>query len=677
MAVETVAAFTALLARLRLLEPTQLEVTATQLQSRFPEPRALAGELLRRDWLTPFQVNQLFKGQGDDLLLGSYVLLKRLGEGGMGEVYKARNWKLGKIVAVKLIRKERLSSALLRRFRREVRAVAQLNHPHVVHAYDYDEADGKNFLVLEYVDGIDLACFVKRHGPLPVELACDCIRQAALGLQHAFENGLVHRDIKPHNLLLTCGGGSGVPKWAVVKILDMGLARLSQEADEDAKTTTMTQEGTVMGTVDYMAPEQAMDAHTADIRADLYSLGCTFYFLLTGQVPFPGGSAVEKLLKHQNQHPKSVEQLRPDTPSNVAAVINKLMAKRPEDRYQTPAQVVAALSQLGDMAETEIYQNSILAPSAGEAMVDTSPSWSSLATPTAPAVVVSPSAIRQKAKQPRGRGLLIAGCLGVGMLGLLASLPFLFRGEKPPETPTIPPVAEQASHKEKPSSNFDEWVRQVAPLPADRQIKEVASMLKKHNPGFDGTVTPTIKGDCVIGLEFHSSHVLDLRPIRALQHLQALNCSGTQDNHGILSSLAPLKGMKLSNLNCSFTRVSDLSPLLGMPLNGLQCGFTNVTDLSPLRGMPLSVLNLNGNSQLKDLSPLRGMSLTTLYCSRTQVTDLSPIRGMPLTMLSCPLPALKDQELLRTLTNLKQINRRPVAAFLKQDSKNPAPKVKQ
>ncbi len=669
MAAETVADFAALLAQLHLLEPAQLEVIATQLQSQFPEPRALAGELLHRDWLTPFQVNQLFKGQGEDLLLGSYVLLKRLGEGGMGEVYQARNWKLGKIVAVKLIRKERLSSSnLLRRFQREVRAVAQLNHPNVVHAYDCDEADGKHFLVLEYVDGIDLSCFVKRHGPLPVALACDCIRQAALGLQHAFENGLVHRDIKPHNLLLTGTEGSGMPKRPVVKILDMGLARLSQETDEDAKTTTMTQEGTVMGTVDYMAPEQAMDAHSADTRADLYSLGCTFYFLLTGQVPFPGGSAMEKLLKHQSQQPRPVEELRPDTPSVVAAILNKLMAKRPEDRYQTPAEVVADLGQLDNLAQTVVDPNGIPEPSA-EAMVDTSPSWSSLLTPTDPAEVVSPSDIRQKARQPRRRGFLIAGGVGAGLLALLASLPLLFREEKPPGHPTTPPVVEQTSHKEKPTSAFEEWVQQVAALPAERQIKEVAAMLKKRNPGFDGTVTPTIKGDIVIGLELHSSHVLDLRPIRALPHLQTFNCAGTQDSHGILSSLAPLKGLKLTFLNCSFTHVSDLSPLRGMPLKKLLCTFANVTDLEPLRGMSLSVLNLNGNAQLKDLSSVRGMPLNALYCQRTQVSDLSPIRGMPLTILACPVSTLRDKETLRTLTNLKQINGRLAAQFWKQAGK--------
>jgi serine/threonine protein kinase len=689
MPVDTIADFTSMLAQGRLLGPPQLEEIATHLQSRFPEPRALAAELLRRDWLTPFQVNQLFKGRGEDLLLGSYVLLERLGAGGMGEVYKARNWKLGKIVALKLIRPERLrDNEMLRRFQREVRAAAQLNHPNVVHAYDCDEADGKHFLVLEFVDGIDLARYVKKHGPLPVPQACDCIRQAALGLQHAYERGLVHRDIKPHNLLLTGRGGDNASTGAMVKILDMGLARLSPSAEEGEATSSMTEEGMVMGTVDYMAPEQALDAHTADTRADLYSLGCTFYFLLTGQVPFPGGSAMEKLLKHQNKQPTPVEQLRQETPLGVAAIIDKLMAKRPEDRYQTPAEAATDLSQTDYLAETAVYTAAASLPAPTEALADTSPSWSSIVTPEEPAEIISPSDQRRMEAPTQRRWLLIAG--GTGLLALLASLPFLFRRESPPEPPTTPSVVEQTSPKEKPPPTFDEWVQQTSELPADRQIKEVVAMLKKRNPGFDGTVTPTIKGNLVIGMEFHSEHVLDLRPLRGLPQLQSLVCPGAQDNPGKLSSLAGLKGMKLTTLNCSSTRVADLSPLSGMPLQVLHCAFTNVTDLSPLRGMPLqllhsaftnvtdlsplrgmqlTVLNLAGNAQLKDLSPLRGMPLTTLLCGRTKVADLSPLRDMPLMTLNCPVPALKDHATLRTLKNLKRVNNKPIAAFWREAGK--------
>ena len=321
----------------RLLDTKQLE-ELTSLD--FPDPKALAGELIRRDWITPYQANQLLNGKGQELVLGSYILLERLGEGGMGQVFKARHRNLGRISAIKLIRKERLASPdAVRRFQREVRSAAALAHPNIVLAYDADEIAGTHLLVMEYIEGaIDLAKLVKKNGPLSVDKACDYIRQAALGLQHAYERGMVHRDIKPANLLLTTDG-------KLVKVLDMGLARLDQPSEEeDDKSSTMTQEGAVMGTPDYIAPEQALDTHTVDIRADLYSLGCAFYYLLTGRVPFPGGTLLQKLNKHQNEEPLRVEKLRPEVPPEVAKVVRTLMAKKPQDRYQTPAEVATALA---------------------------------------------------------------------------------------------------------------------------------------------------------------------------------------------------------------------------------------------------------------------------------------------------------------------------------------------
>jgi hypothetical protein len=195
---------------------------------------------------------------------------------------------------------------------------------------------------MEYVDGIDLARLVRESGPLPVEQACAYIRQAALGLQHAHERGMVHRDIKPSNLLLMMKEGQ-------VKVLDMGVARLATgPADETANS--LTEDGAVVGTPDYAAPEQIRRPHEADIRADLYSLGCTFYFLLTGRPPFPGVTLGEKLLKHQLDEPEPVEKLNPEVPREVAAIIRRLMAKRPEDRYQTPAELADVLGDFVGVA---------------------------------------------------------------------------------------------------------------------------------------------------------------------------------------------------------------------------------------------------------------------------------------------------------------------------------------
>jgi len=312
MSFPTVASLVVALRQLRLLEPDQL--VQLHRQKGAADPKALAKELIRLGWLTPYQVNVLFQGRGKDLVLGQYVLLERLGEGGMGEVFKARHAKLGRVVALKVIRRERVAKEdAVRRFRREIQAVAQLSHPNIVLAFDADEAGDHHFFVMEYVEGTDLAKLVKKGGPLPVRDACLYVQQAALGLQHACERGMVHRDIKPHNLLLTASGGT-------VKLLDLGLARLVDTGMED-HSGTLTRDQSIMGTPDYIAPEQARDARKADVRSDLYSLGCTLYHLLTGVVPFPEGTLTEKLLQHQLDEPRPVEELRPGVPPGVGAMV--------------------------------------------------------------------------------------------------------------------------------------------------------------------------------------------------------------------------------------------------------------------------------------------------------------------------------------------------------------------
>jgi serine/threonine-protein kinase len=347
MPLASVADLVQALGRSPLLDPTQLAEVAGPLHERFSDAKALAKELLARGWLTPYQANQLLQGHGDWLVLGPYLLVERLGEGGMGQVFKARNTKLDRVVALKVIHHECLADPdSLRRFQREIRAGACLDHPHVVRAYDAGEAGGRHFLVLEYVAGTDLKRLVEQRGPLPVAEACEYTRQAALGLQHAHEHGLVHRDVKPSNLLLTQGpNGPGV-----VKLLDLGLVRRARQADHES-SSTLTEEGWVVGTPDYLAPEQASDPRKADGRSDLYSLGCTLYFLLSGRPPFQFGSPTDKVIKHAMLDPLPVEQLRPDVPPTLAVVMRKLLAKRPEERYQTPAELAAALEALHGLSD--------------------------------------------------------------------------------------------------------------------------------------------------------------------------------------------------------------------------------------------------------------------------------------------------------------------------------------
>jgi serine/threonine protein kinase len=285
-----------------------------------------------------------------------YEVLGELGRGGMGIVYRARQLSRDRVVALKVVRPEQLvHSSVVRRFRREAQAAARLDHPNIVHVLDAGQAGDLVFLAMEFVEGTTLQDLVEKNGPLPVPQTCECVRQAALGLQHAYERGLVHRDIKPANLMLLSGAavsGEGSQSSAThhpplathhLKILDMGLARLEMDSDVQRSSSHLTLDGALIGTPDYIAPEQAEDPRLVDIRADLYSLGCTFYFLLTGQVPFPGGTFIQKLDKHRWQAPTPVDRLRPALPRAVAAVVNRLLAKRPADRYQQPQEVAEAL----------------------------------------------------------------------------------------------------------------------------------------------------------------------------------------------------------------------------------------------------------------------------------------------------------------------------------------------
>lgn len=302
-----------------------------------------------------------------------YKVLERVGAGGMGVVFKAQHRFMDRIVALKVINPTLMANPnAVSRFRREVRAAAKLNHPSIVTAFDADQAGDLHFLVMEFIDGISLARFVEKKGPMPVGQACHFVRQAALGLQHAHQQGMVHRDIKPQNLMVNRRGQ--------VKLLDLGLARLIDSNDDDEPATPVsarshasvgstladairarvglsargTATSVVLGTPDYLAPEQAEDSRSVDIRADLYSLGCTLYFMLSGRVPFPEGNIFERLVQHKLDDPTPIESLRPDVPGEVVDIVKKLMAKKPGDRFQTPVDLATALAQFATLQPESI-----------------------------------------------------------------------------------------------------------------------------------------------------------------------------------------------------------------------------------------------------------------------------------------------------------------------------------
>jgi serine/threonine protein kinase len=329
--------FLEITAKSGLLEPQDLEAFVERQRSAgliMEDPKKLASRLVREGLLTRFQAGQLLQGKWRNFILnGKYTILGPLGSGGMGHVFLCEHKVMRRRVAIKVLPLRYSSPNAIERFRREARAVAQLHHTNIVGGHDIDQSDKLHFLVMEYIDGSTFHAIVKNRGPLDPIRAAHYIRQAALGLQHAHEAGLVHRDVKPSNLILERTG--------TVKVLDLGLARFFHDQADDLSKQDL--EGPV-GTTDYMAPEQALNSHQVDIRADIYSLGATFYFLLAGHGPFKDGTPFQKMIRHQFDQPKPIREISPKVPEEMAKIIDRMMAKDPAERFATPLEVAEALT---------------------------------------------------------------------------------------------------------------------------------------------------------------------------------------------------------------------------------------------------------------------------------------------------------------------------------------------
>jgi serine/threonine-protein kinase len=322
----------------KLAEPDQLRKSLDKLRAansgQLPADAERVAEALIEDGLiTQWHVDKLMDKKYKGFILGKYKLLRLLGSGGMSTVYLGEHVLMHRLRAIKVLPKGRVNdSSYLARFIREAQATASLDHHNVVKAYDIDTDGDTHYLVMEYIEGQDLQNIVKKDGPLPLEVACNYIAQAADGFQYAHENGMVHRDVKPANLLIDMKG--------VVKILDLGLALL---ADEERSSLTVAHNENVLGTADYLSPEQAVNSHKVDSRADIYSLGCTLYFALTGHAPFTDGSLAQRIAKHQREMPEDIRKERAEVPRDLADICWKMIQKRPERRYARMKDVSDAL----------------------------------------------------------------------------------------------------------------------------------------------------------------------------------------------------------------------------------------------------------------------------------------------------------------------------------------------
>lgn len=413
------------------------------------DARGLARWCMDMGLLTRFQAERILNGKTAGLILGQYRILEELGRGGMGRVYRAIHDRMDRQVAIKVLSPQLMRSPKAQSlFDREVRAISRLSHPNIVSAYDANVANGRHFLVLELVEGPNLSRFLRKHGALNVDQSLEYIKQACLGLAHAHKRGLVHRDIKPGNLLISLEeqGGKMVP--GPVKISDFGLARLrDQESGDPSESSIAASSHSVTGTPDYISPEQARDVHQADIRSDIYSLGCTLYHCLTGKPPFDGTNIIEKLVKHASEAPPNPQVIRSQIPDSVALLVGKMMAKLPAQRFQTPDELCSEieriqLAQNGDGSGQWVSAEALFDDSDSSFVEENSPDGRS-AIPletslgandaTVGPVGAPPSGSKSpKVPHPQSRKVGIAVGIGVGAFLLILALFWMF-------SPTIKP----------------------------------------------------------------------------------------------------------------------------------------------------------------------------------------------------------------------------------------------
>ena len=594
--------------------------------------------------------------------VGHYDVLEIRGQGGFGIVARAFDNSLQRVVAIKFLSPALAATSPPRqRFLREARAAARVTHDHVVRVHAVEEQPIP-YLVMEYVEGRTLQDIHEGTGPLDPAEVTRIGRQIALGLAAAHEQGLIHRDVKPANVLIDAGAEGRA------RLTDFGLARAADDA-------CLTQSGTVAGTPMYMAPEQVR-GEVLDARADLFSLGSVLYTITAGRPPFRAANAFAVLKRVAEDRPRPLPEVMPGTPLGLVAVIDKLLAKQPDDRFATAREAADALA---------VCLANDMPPGAG------------------PVPAPGSSSLRM--------AIPAAAMLGIAVICLLTIYAWPSPDkDQPSPAKNAPGPAARPSPSDDGRTVDAAWQREVAAMPARQQVDAVVARLELLNPKFKGT---SVKHKIVDGnVEYfgvpEGSGLYNLSPIRALRGLRGLGLIGAQ---GV--DIRPLQGMQLNDFEAIQCKIPDLSPLAGMPLRRCDVWQLDNHDLSPLRNMQLQYANV-GSSQVKDISccqgmpllgltvshshvedltPLKRLPLKTLYCEHTRVKDISPLTECPLedlrligspvedysTLRKLPLKTVhldydpvRHAELLRGIATLETINGRPARQFL-NDPQNAPP----
>lgn len=567
--------------------------------------------------------------------IGHYEVLQVLGKGGFGIVFRAFDDVLERIVAVKVMAPQMaITSPARKRFLREARSSAQVRHENIVQVYAVEEQP-LPYLVMEFIPGETLQQRLNRMGPFEPSDVVRIGRQIAEGLAAAHAMDLIHRDIKPGNVLLEGG-------QLRVKITDFGLARAVDDA-------SLSQSGAIAGTPMYMAPEQALGL-PLDQRADLFSLGSVLYTMVTGRPPFRANSMLAVLKRVAEEQPRAIHEIIPEAPEWLIAIIRKLHAKDPKDRYRSAREVADVFAHCESLLQA------------------------------------NPQALQQRPKpvspsRVRGKVLLVAMLLPLAIFGVwtLVYSSWLHTPHENKSTPEYqtpnPPMLGKA---------LPEDVLQIATLKGHQQVDALRAALMNRNPDFDGKLIATIERDIVVALELNAEGVTDIAPLSAFKGLKVLTCpSAAGRPKSKLADITPLRGLPLTTLHLSSTSVTDIRPLQDMPLTHLYIDNTPVEDLRPLKGMKLQELNCSYTA-VATVAPLRGMPLNTLWCNHTLIDDLSPLAGMPLQWITFhgtkvtdirPLKTMRlqnvyldyvhtrDRPIIWSLPLLSRINDQPIGDF--------------
>lgn len=616
--------------------------------------------------------------------LGGCEILAQIGQGGMGTVYKARQVALDRVAAIKILPPQfGCDEDFIARFSREAAAAAQLSHPNIVQVYSAGMQDDLRYFVMEFVDGESVQHRLKRKGRIPADEALAICMYVIQGLAYAWQRSkLIHRDIKPDNIFLSKAGE--------VKLGDLGLAKIA-----GGQNSGLTLTGSYMGTPYFISPEQARGLKSIDFRADIYSLGCTLYHMVTGHLPYEpveGDNALSIMFKHVNEPVPDIRKVWPECPTTMARLITRMIQKKPEERFASYEDLLTATrSVVADLINASTPYGPIRqVPLSGHKKTpipprppfqQAKPAGLKGKLETQPSANTSPSSKSTLENQDPSFAQIMIGTVVTSALLLSLFLWHPWQSGAPEASETrqgttqsnintsissqqprveTQTVSNAAAANRPPISLGSTFINDVAALPPEQQVAKVIAKLKELNLDFAGNETHVITNGVVEELTLPTETIRNISPLAALRNLKRLRIASPYGRISALSDLGSLVGLPLSVLDCHASAVTSLAPLAGLPLEELDVSAClKLYSLAPLKGLKLRRLNIGGDKLLSDFLALQGMPLEELQCAQTQLHDLTPLQGLPLRILGCDAVVTSDArqvEILRSFKSLERIN---------------------